>query len=69
MITTEIIEMGGKQFARTISDKYYIKKAGTNEVYEEANDLYPSAYTYEETEEMLPEDVLTARYMELINKQ
>lgn len=61
MITTEIIEMGGKQFARTISDKYYIKKAGTNEVYEEANDLYPSAYTYEETEQELPEEVLEER--------
>lgn len=64
MITTEIIEIGGKQFVRTASDKYYIKKVGTNEVYEEANDLYPSAYTYEETEEMLPEDVLMTRYIE-----
>lgn len=61
MITTEIIEIGGKQFARTISDKYYIKKVGTNEVYEEANDLYPSAYTYEETEQELPEEVVEER--------
>lgn len=61
MITTEIIEMGGKQFARTISDKYYIKKVGTNEVYEEANDLYPSAYTYEETEQELQEEVVEER--------
>jgi hypothetical protein len=61
MITTEIMEMGGKQFARTISDKYYIKKVGTNEVYEEANDLHPSAYTYEETEQELPEEVVEER--------
>lgn len=61
MIITEIIDMGGKQFARTISDKYYINKVGTNEVYEEANDLYPSAYTYEETEQELPEEVVEER--------
>lgn len=61
MIITEIIDMGGKQFARTISDKYYIKKVGTNEVYEEANDLYPSAYTYEETKQELPEEVVEER--------
>lgn len=61
MITQEQIELNGKVFLYTYSDKYYIKKVGTNEVYEEANDLYPSAYTYEETEQELPEEVVEER--------
>lgn len=40
---------------RTYSDeRRYIRKVGTNEVYADAVDLYPSAYEYEETEEYIP---------------
>ena len=39
----------------TYSDeRKYIRKVGTEEVYEDAVDLYPSAYEYEETEEYIP---------------
>lgn len=45
MITTEIKD----GFQYTCSDKYKIKKVGTEEIYDEAYDLYPTEYQYEET--------------------
>lgn len=33
---------------------YYIKQVETGAIYEEAVDVYPSIYTYEETEEIIP---------------
>lgn len=37
-------------FVRTYSDKYMIRKAGTEDIYSEAIDLPDSAFVYEETE-------------------
>jgi hypothetical protein len=46
----------GVLLQHTYSDeRKYIRKGGTEEVYEDAVDLYPSAYEYEETEEYIPE--------------
>jgi hypothetical protein len=45
----------GVLLQHTYSDeRKYIRKVGTEEVYEDAVDLYPSAYEYEETEEYIP---------------
>ena len=53
MIKTEIIELNGKQFKRTYSDAYKIKKIGTDEVYDEAVDILSANYKYEETDQAL----------------
>ena len=53
MIKTETIELNGKQFKRTYSDTYKIKKNGTDEVYDEAVDILSANYEYEETDQAL----------------
>ena len=50
MITVEYVELDGKQFRRTASDTYTIRKIGTDEVYREAMDIPESTYDYEETD-------------------
>ena len=56
MILSEIIvREDGVPFMHTYSDeRRYIRKVSTTEVYEDAIDIYPSAYEYEETEEYIP---------------
>lgn len=56
MIKTETIELNGKQFKRTYSDAYKIKKIGTDEVYDEAVDILSANYEYEETDQALSRD-------------
>ena len=58
MITTENVTINGKQFKKTVSDTYLIRKIGTDEIYSEAYDLPEKDYEYEETEELLPKDDL-----------
>lgn len=53
MIATEIVTIGNKQFKKTVSDTYLIRKAGTDETYSEAYDLPERDYAYEETDELL----------------
>ena len=49
MIVQNIIQESGRLFVVTKSDQgYKIRKVGTEEIYDEAYDLYPSPYTYEE---------------------
>lgn len=54
MITTEIITIGTRQFQRTTSDAYMIRQIETGNQYQEAVDILPCAYTYEETDIPLP---------------
>ena len=56
MILTETIELNGKQFKRTYSDTYKIKKIGTDEVYDEAVDILSANYEYEETDQALSQE-------------
>ena len=58
MITSENIIINGRQFKKTVSDTYLIRKVGTDEVYSEAYDLPEKDYKYEETDELLPKDDL-----------
>lgn len=58
MITIENIIINGRQFKKTVSDTYLIRKIGTDEVYSEAYDLPEKDYEYEETDELLPKDDL-----------
>ena len=53
MITTEIITIGTRQFQKTISDIYMIRQVETGKVYQEAIDVLPCTYTYEESDEPL----------------
>ena len=56
MIVTELEIIGNQQFKHTYSDLgYFIRKVGTDEVYEEAYDILESTYEYEETEDLIPE--------------
>ena len=57
MIVTETVTINGKEFEHTFSDlNLYIKKEGTEEKYTEAFDLYPSQFTYVETDQQIPID-------------
>ena len=58
MITIENIIINGRQFKKTVSDTYLIRKIGTDEIYSEAYDLPEKDYEYEETEELLPKNDL-----------
>ena len=58
MITVENITINGRQFKKTVSDTYLIRKIGTDEVYSEAYDLPEKDYEYEETDELLPKNDL-----------
>ena len=58
MITTENVTINGRQFKKTVSDTYLIRKVGTDEIYSEAYDLPEKDYEYEETEELLPKNDL-----------
>ena len=50
MLKKEIITIEGIEFTRHYSDSgVFIRKIGTEELYEEALDLVPCPYTYEET--------------------
>lgn len=56
MITTEIITIGTRQFQRTASDTYMIRQIETGNQYQEAVDILPCAYTYEETDIPISEE-------------
>lgn len=56
MITTEIIMIGTRQFQKTISDTYMIRQIETGNIYQEAVDILPCSYTYEETDIPLPSE-------------
>ena len=53
MITIENVTINGKQFRKTVSNTYLIRKIGTDEIYFEAYDLPEKDYEYEETDELL----------------
>lgn len=50
LITTGTVKIGGADYKRTVSDKYKIRKNGTDEIYEEAIDTLSARLTYTETE-------------------
>ena len=56
MIVTENVTIGNKQFKKTVSDTYLIRKVDTDEIYSEAYDLPKKNYEYEEIDELLPKD-------------
>ena len=51
MIIVENVKIGNRQFKKTVSDTYLIRKIGTDEIYSEAYDLPEKDYEYEETDE------------------
>ena len=54
MIIKENVKINNRYFIHTYSDeRFYIKKVGTEEIYEEAYDVIE--YEYIETEEKIPE--------------
>lgn len=59
MIMTEIITIGTRQFQKTSSDTFMIRQIETGKIYQEAMDIIPCPYTYEESGELLPELELT----------
>lgn len=56
MIIQENITVNGVDLIRTYSDTYTIRQVETGIVYIEAIDI-PNRYTYEETEELKPEEL------------
>lgn len=56
MLTTEFVTIDNRQFKKTVSDTFLIRKVGTDEIYSEAYDLSEKDYTYEETDELLPKE-------------
>lgn len=60
MIVKKRVNINSKYFNHTFSDeKFYIRKVGTEEIYEDAYDLLSAKYEYEETDikiEDVPDD-------------
>lgn len=59
MITSEIVVIGTRQFQKTASDTYLIRQIETGKVYQEAVDIIPCAYTYDETDIVLTHEELS----------
>ena len=55
MITQQEIEINCGVFLKTASDTYRIRQIETGSIYDEAVDVIPCMYTYEETDESLQE--------------
>lgn len=65
MIITEIATINERQFRRASSDEgFMIRKVGTDELYSEAVDLLDSEYVYEETDELIVEEVVENKITE-----
>ena len=57
MLKKETITIEGIEFTRHYSDSgVFIRKIGTEELYEEALDIVPCPYSYEETTTELPSE-------------
>lgn len=56
MIITEQIELGGKQYIRTYSDTYVIRR-NDGVLYDEAIDPVDSGRTYTETDELINPEI------------
>lgn len=56
IIQKNIKTLDGRELVRTYSDTYTIRQVETGIVYIEAIDI-PNRYTYEETEELKPEEL------------
>ena len=57
MLKKEIITIEGIEFTRHYSDSgVFIRKIGTEELYEEALDSVPCPYSYEETVTEIPSE-------------
>ncbi len=48
MISTKTVTIDGREFTHTYSDTFKIRKAGTDEIYEDAMDVLD--FQYEETD-------------------
>lgn len=59
MITSKIVTIGTRQFQKTASDTYLIRQIETGKVYQEAVDILPCVYTYEETDMVLTHEELS----------
>lgn len=66
MIFTETVTIAGREFVRTYSDAYKIRKVGTTEVYEEAYDLPGAGWSYEETEESGGDEITDSEALTII---
>lgn len=53
MIIPQYLE-GGARIRRYSNEGYYIRQIETGEIYEDAVDVVPCRYTYEETDEKIP---------------
>ena len=53
MIIPQYLE-GGTRIRRYSNEGYYIRQIETGEIYEDAVDVVPCRYTYEETDEKIP---------------
>lgn len=69
MITTEIINIDGKDFQKTQSDTYFIEQIETKVLYEYAIDVIPCKYTYIESDKFLPveEGLPAEKELEIVN--
>lgn len=56
MLIQENITINGRELIKTYSDTYTIKQKETARIYTVAIDI-PNKYTYEETEELKPEEL------------
>lgn len=57
MLKQEKVKIGNRELLHTYSDtKHYILQVETNNKYDEAYDIIPCRYTYEETVELIEEE-------------
>jgi hypothetical protein len=56
MIIKETVTINGREFTRTYSDTYKIRKIGTDEIYTDAVDLPDTGFSYIETDIEIEEE-------------
>lgn len=65
MISTETVNIDGREFTHTYSDTFKIRKVGTDEIYTDAIDVLD--YTYEETD--IPIEAAPVDDVEMLRSQ
>lgn len=62
MIKTELFKIGNRDMQKTYSETFKIRQIETGIIYDEAVDVLPCRYTYEETDMPIEEEATTEDY-------
>lgn len=66
MIKTKLFKIGNRDMQKTYSEAFKIRQIETGIIYDEAIDVLPCRYTYEETDMPIEEEITAEEALEII---